>query len=120
VDCLRNVAFPGGEFHHWDNLTWAVSGNHGKTGRIQRPCRHGDIAWRTWYSEFLTSEPLHALLTIIATLTQSVYLFTHREWNNRIWRVGAIFVPYFLCISSIPWESHFTITRHALPITLAF
>jgi hypothetical protein len=53
-------------------------------------------------------------------LTQCIYLLTHREWTNRIWRVGTIFVPYYLCISYIPWESHFTITRHALPITLAF
>jgi hypothetical protein len=103
-----------------DNLTWPFRGIMGKLGEFSVHAANGDIAWRTWYSEFLTSEPLHALLTIIATLTQSVYLFTHREWNNRIWRVGAIFVPYFLCISSIPWESHFTITRHALPITLAF
>jgi hypothetical protein len=27
---------------------------------------------------------------------------------------------YFSCISFLSWESHFTITRHALPITLLF
>jgi hypothetical protein len=103
-----------------DNLTWPLRGIMGKLGEFSVHAVNGDIAWRTWYSEVFTSEPLHALLTIIAVLTQSVYLFTHREWKSRIWRVGAVFVPYFLCISSIPWESHFTITRHALPITLAF
>jgi hypothetical protein len=92
----------------------------GKLGEFSVHAANGDIAWKAWYSEFFTSEPLHALLTIIAVLTQSIYLFTHRERDNRIWRVGAIFVPFFLCISSIPWERHFTITRHALPITLAF
>ncbi len=103
-----------------DNLTWPFRGVMGKLGEFSVHAVNGDIAWRKWYSAFFTSEPLHALLTIIAMLTQSVYLLTHREWNNRIWRVGAIFVPFFFCISSIPWESHFTITRHALPITLAF
>jgi hypothetical protein len=29
-------------------------------------------------------------------------------------------VAYFSCISFLSWESHFTVTRHALPITLLF
>jgi hypothetical protein len=103
-----------------NNLTWPLRGIMGKLGEFSVHAVNGDIRWDRWYSELLTSESLHALLTIIAILTQSIYLFTHREWNQRIWRVGLVFVPYFLCISSIPWESHFTITRHALPITLAF
>jgi len=103
-----------------DNLTWPLYGIMGKLGEFSLHAVNGDIVWRDWYSEFFTSEHLHAVLTIISVLTQSIYLFTHREWNNRIWRAGVIFVPFFLCISSIPWERHFTITRHALPITLAF
>jgi hypothetical protein len=34
--------------------------------------------------------------------------------------VGIVFVPYFFVISYNVWYSHFTVTRHALPITLAF
>jgi hypothetical protein len=112
--------FPAKNSITGDNLTWPLWGIMGKLGEFSVHAANGDIAWKAWYSEFFTSEPLHALLTIIAVLTQSIYLFTHRERDNRIWRVGAIFVPFFLCISSIPWERHFTITRHALPITLAF
>ena len=64
----------------------------------------------------------HALLTIIAMVTQCLYVFTTPVWKNRIWRVGAVFVPYFLCVSYNVWgqETYFTVTRHALPITLAF
>jgi hypothetical protein len=112
--------FPREDSITGNNLTWPFWGIMGKLGEFSVHAANGDIAWKTWFSEFFTSEPLHALLTIVAVLTQSIYLFTHREWKNRIWRVGVIFVPYFLCISSIPWERHFTITRHALPITLAF
>jgi hypothetical protein len=112
--------FPAKNSITGDNLTWPLWGIMGKLGEFSVHAVNGDIAWKTWYSEFFTSEPLHALLTIVAVLTQSIYLFTHRGWENRIWRVGAIFVPFFLCISSIPWERHFTVTRHALPITLAF
>ena len=34
--------------------------------------------------------------------------------------MGLAFVPYFSVISYNVWESHFTVTRHALPFTLAF
>jgi hypothetical protein len=65
---------------------------------------------------------VHALLTIIATLTQCLFVLTHPVWRNRLWRIGAVFVPYFLCVSYQVWakDSYFTATRHALPITLAF
>lgn len=112
--------FPPEQSIAGNNLTWPLWGIMGKLGEFSVHAGNGDIRWSHWYTELFTNEHLHALLTIVAVLTQSVYLFTRREWNNRIWQVGAIFVPYFLCISSIPWESHFTITRHALPITLAF
>jgi hypothetical protein len=112
--------FPMGGSATGNNLARPFCGIMGKLGEFSVHAANGDIAWKAWYSEFLTNEHLHALLTIVAVLTQSIYLFTHRERDNRIWRVGAIFVPYFLCISSISWEQHFTITRHALPITLAF
>ena len=102
------------------NMSWPLRGIMGKLGEFSVRAANGDIAWKAWGSVFFTSEPLHALLTIIATLTQVIYLFTHREWDNRIWRVGAFFALFFLCIGFPSWESHFTITRHALPITLAF
>jgi hypothetical protein len=112
--------FPPKESIAGGNLAWPLQGIMAKLGEFSVHAVNGDIHWGQWYSELYRSESLHALLTIIATVTQCIYLLTHREWNNRIWRAGAIFVPYFLCISFIPWESHFTITRHALPITLAF
>jgi len=53
-------------------------------------------------------------------VTQSIYILLHREWRNPLWRWGAVVVLYFSCISFLSWESHFTITRHALPMTLVF
>lgn len=103
-----------------DNHTWPLQGIMAKLGEFSVDAVCGNIHWRKWYSEFYTNEALHALLTIVSTLTQCIYLLTHREWNNRIWRAGFIFIPYFLCISFISWELHFVVTRHALAITLAF
>jgi hypothetical protein len=102
------------------NFSWPLVGIMAKLGEISVQAISGEIIWREWYTEFYTNYALHALLTIVATLTQCIYLLTHREWNNRIWRVGVIFVPYFLCINYFAWEEHFTVTRHALAITLAF
>jgi hypothetical protein len=112
--------FPLKEAIDGDNIAWPLRGIMAKLGELSVRAGRGEIHWHKWYTEFYTSEPFHALLTIIATLTQCIYLLTHREWTNRLWRVGALFVPFFLCISFLSWESHFTVTRHALPITLAF
>ena len=72
------------------------------------------------FFELYKSYDLHAVLTIISVVTQTIYLALHREWRNPLWRWGAIVAVFFSCISFLSWESHFTITRHALPITLVF
>jgi hypothetical protein len=87
-----------------------------KLREVAGAIRHGDIAWLQFYKSYT----LHALFTIVATLTQCAYVLTHRRWENRLWRVAAAFVPAFLCIGSPQWVSHFTVTRQALPITLGF
>ncbi|HWA25256.1 MAG TPA: hypothetical protein VG734_06225 [Lacunisphaera sp.] len=102
------------------NFAWPLQGMVAKLGEFSVAAVDGTIDWRDWYTEFYASEALHAVLTIVSVLTQIVYLLTHRNWDNLIWRTGACFIPYFLCISHVSWESHFTITRHALAITLAF
>jgi hypothetical protein len=102
------------------NLSWPLQGIMGKLGEVSVAVGQGEIRWSHWYSELYDNRVLHALLTIVSVLTQCVFLLVHREWSNRIWRAGAIFIPYFLCIGFNSWEDHFTITRHALPITLAF
>ena len=105
---------------HGDNFDWPFRGIMAKLGEFTITAGHGHIRWHRWYFELYKSPELHAVLTIVAVLTQCVYVLTHRAWDNRLWRVAACFVPYFLCISFVSWESHFTVTRHALPITLAF
>jgi hypothetical protein len=103
-----------------DNLDWPLRGIMGKLGEFSVVAVHGHIRWHRWYLELYKNPELHALLTIIALLTQCIYVVTHRVWENRFWRIGMLFVPFFLCIGAPAWESHFTVTRHALPITLAF
>ncbi len=103
-----------------DNLDWPLRGIMAKLGEFTVTAGHGHIRWHRWFFELYKSPELHALLTVVAILTQCVYVLTHRAWENRFWRVAACFVPYFLCIGFPAWESHFTVTRHALPITLAF
>jgi hypothetical protein len=81
---------------------------------------HGPVRWDRWYFELYKSYVLHAIVTIIALITQTVFLALHREWRDPLWRWAAVVVVYFWCISFLSWEEHFTITRHALPITLVF
>lgn len=99
-----------------DNLGWPFVAMIRKFIDVAGMVRRGEIPW----TQFYKNEYVHAILTMIAVVTQSAYLLTHRHWQNRIWRVGALFIPFFFCIGNAQWESHFTITRQALPITLAF
>ena len=108
---LRLYAHGGG-----DNMGWPLEAIGQKLGEFAVAVRRGDIVWTQFYKSY----PLHALLTIVATLTQCIYVITHRRWENPLWRVAVAFVPVFLCIGYPAWESHFTVTRHALPITLGF
>lgn len=110
----REAGFDGG------NLGLPFGGIMGKLGELSVLAPTGAIRWHRWYYEFYKNYELHALLTIISVLTQCLYLVLHRDWEKPLWRMAIVFVPYFLCISFLSWESHFTVTRHALPITLAF
>ncbi len=110
----REVNFDGG------NLTLPFRGMMEKLGEFSVTAVTGKIRWHRLFFEIYKSYDLHALLTIISVVTQSIYLLLHREWKNPLWRWGAVVVVYFSCISFLSWESHFTITRHALPITLVF
>jgi hypothetical protein len=97
-------------------LGWPLQAMIRKLGEFIIVARQGGIQWAQFYKDY----ELHALLTIIATLTQCIYLLTHRAWENRVWRLAAAFVPFFLCISYPSWENHYNVTRHALPVTLGF
>jgi hypothetical protein len=110
----REVNFDGG------NLTYPFRGMMEKLGEFSVRAVHGPIRWHRWWFEIYKSYDLHALLTVISVLVQSVYVVLHREWKSPLWRWGAVVVVYFWCISFLSWESHFTITRHALPITVLF
>ncbi len=110
----REVGFDGG------NLDWPLRGIMEKLAEFTVTARNGPIRWHRWLFELYKSYDLHALLTIVAVLTQSLYIVLHRDWKSALWRWGAVVVIYFSCISFLSWESHFTITRHALPMTLLF
>lgn len=110
----RQVGLDGG------NLDFPLRGIMQKLGEFTVVAVHGPIRWHRWFFELYKSYDLHALLTIVAVLTQSVYVVLHRNWRDPLWRWGAVTVVYFSCISFLSWESHFTITRHALPMTLVF
>jgi hypothetical protein len=110
----REVAFDRG------NLTWPFQGMIEKLGEFSVTAFHGPIRWHRWFFELYKSYDLHAVLTIISVMTQTIFLALHRDWRNPLWRWGAVVAVYFSCISFLSWESHFTITRHALPMTLVF
>ena len=101
------------------NLDWPLHAIFRRLAEAVVAIHRDGFQWSGLYRE--PREP-HALLTIAATLTQCVYVFTHPKWEDRLWKVGAVFALYFLCVSSNVWggSSYFTVTRHALPVTLAF
>lgn len=110
----RQVGFDGG------NLALPFRGIMEKLGEFSVTALHGSIRWHRFIFELYKSYDLHAVLTIISVVIQSIYIALHREWRNPLWRWAAVVVVYFSCISFLSWESHFTITRHALPMTLMF
>ncbi len=110
----REINFDGG------NLGLPFRGMMEKLGEFSVTAVHGPIRWKKWYYELYKSYDLHAVLTIVSVVTQSIYIALHREWRSPLWRWGAVTVVYFSCITFFSWESHFTITRHALPMTLLF
>lgn len=110
----RQVGFDGG------NLDLPFRGMMEKLGEFSVTAVHGPIRWHRWFFEIYKSYDLHALLTIISVVAQTIYLALHRNWRDPLWRWGAVVAVYFSCISFLSWESHFTITRHALPMTLIF
>ena len=102
------------------NFALPFQGIMEKLGEFSVRAFHGPIRWHRWVYELYKSYDLHALLTIISVVTQTVYLALHRDWRNPLWRWGATVAVYFSCISFLSWESHFTITRHALPLAVVF
>jgi len=80
----------------------------------------GRVRWSRWWFEIYKSYELHGLLTVVSVVTQCAYLALHREWGSRLWRLAAIGALYFLCIGYTTWKTHFTVTRHALPVTFVF
>lgn len=110
----REVGFDGG------NLDLPFRGMMEKLGEFSVTAIHGPIRWHRFFFELYKSYDLHAVLTIVSVVTQIVFLALHREWRNSLWIWGAVVAVYFSCISFLSWESHFTVTRHALPMTLVF
>ncbi|HEX3728736.1 MAG TPA: hypothetical protein VHV47_02955, partial [Opitutaceae bacterium] len=101
------------------NLDWPLRAVLIRLGESVAWIRRHGVHGTDWIRE---PTEAHALLTIVATLTQCVYLWTHPRWDDRLWRIAAVFSVFFLCVSSNVWGgvAYFTVTRHALPITLAF
>jgi hypothetical protein len=110
----REVNFDGG------NLAMPFRGMMEKLGEFSVTAGHGSIRWHRWPFELYKSYELHSVLTMISVVTQIVFVAVNRNWRDPLWRWGAVVAAYFSCISFLSWESHFTITRHALPITLLF
>lgn len=110
----RQISVEGG------NLALPFHGIMEKLGEFSVTAVRGQIRWHRLFFEIYKSYDLHALLTIISVVTQTIYVALHREWKSPLWRWGAVVAVYFSCVSFLSWDSHFTVTRHALPLTLVF
>jgi hypothetical protein len=99
-----------------DNMDWPLRAMVRRLGETGVAVGKGGIQWSRWFFD----DNLHTILTAVSILAQCAYLLLHPLPRNRFWRMGVIFVPFFLCIGDQAWAVHFTLARHALPITLAF
>ncbi|MFT3781401.1 MAG: hypothetical protein QM790_05235 [Nibricoccus sp.] len=57
---------------------------------------------------------------VVAVLTQVVFLLKHRRIDDPLWRWGILSGILGLCLGWSTWEAFYTVTRHVLPMHLAF
>jgi hypothetical protein len=71
-------------------------------------------------------EPLHRteavqrLLLLVSLVTQVALLLRLPRYQNALWRWGLLCAALVLCLSWASWEAFFSVTRHLLPLHIAF
>jgi hypothetical protein len=95
------------------NLGWPLVGVAGKLADAWSQLHEPHGAW--WRNPGLQN-----LVLVTSVLVQTVYLVTRVRLADTLWRWGIATALLALCLSSATWEAFYTVTRHLLPLHVAF
>jgi len=114
--CLQ-LRFPGAERIDGTNLSWPLSGLlqriHMMTTEWTLPAGSGPADW-------LALRGPQSLLLVLSYAAQVLWLMVHREPRSGLWRWAALTALFSTLLAWPTWEAFYTVTRHLLPLHLAF
>ncbi len=99
------------------NFGLPVAGMAGRVGEIAAQFSAHPLAGA---SDLLLAPPMQSCVLIGSVLVQFFYLVAHPQWRDAAWRWGVLAGLLALCLSWSTWEAFYTVTRHLLPLHLAF
>jgi len=106
-----HARFPSAPGVDGDNFGWPFAAMLGSLEAVYRAApQHG---WHVFAAQ---------LLSTIGLCVQFLYLAlsAHRSWDERWWRVGAMFALLFAVLGPAVWEDYTAAARAVIPMTLAF
>jgi hypothetical protein len=71
-------------------------------------------------SDLILHPALQCGLLIVSVVTQMIFLLKKPCWNDALWRWGVLAGALGLCLGWATWEAFYTVTRHLLPLHVAF
>lgn len=71
-------------------------------------------------SDLILHPAIQCALLIVSVVTQMIFLLKKPRWNDALWRWGLLAGTLGLCLGWATWEAFYTVTRHLLPLHVAF
>ncbi|MFT3870756.1 MAG: hypothetical protein QM715_20075 [Nibricoccus sp.] len=71
-------------------------------------------------SDLILHPAIQCSVLIVSVVTQMIFLLTKPRWNDALWRWGLLAGTLGLCLGWATWEAFYTVTRHLLPLHVAF
>lgn len=114
---ILNLRFGGGQRLDGTNLGLPLSGLITRLGEIAGQFSAQPIASG---GDLFLHPAMQSTFLIISILAQLSYLMLRPRLEEPIWRWGMLAGVLALCLSWSTWEAFYTITRHLLPLHIAF
>jgi hypothetical protein len=99
------------------NLGLPLSGLASRIGEISAQFSVRPIASA---GDLILHPAMQSCMLLVSVLAQMVYLITRPSRKDPIWRWGIFAGGLVLCLGWPTWEAFYTITRHLLPLHMAF
>lgn len=92
----------------------------GLVTRLKEIAEHLSAQPVTSAADLILHPAIQCSLLIVSVLTQMGFLIAKPRWNDGLWRWGVLAGVLGLCLGWATWEAFYTVTRHLLPLHLAF